>query len=121
MPYKKDKRDHMKLKPLGKKLAFYKVIALVGFIGALASFYYGWIAVFWVFLACLILGIAQVISISMNANLHKYDHKGRRQGPDILKEYEPCDAEYEREKNWQDNGEPLNVNIDVEVTTNNES
>ena len=88
----------MILKPLGKKLAFYKVMALVGFIGALASFYFEWIAAFWVFLACLILGIAQVISISMSANLHKYDHKGRRHGPDILKEYEPGDAEYEREK-----------------------
>ena len=63
----------MRLKPLGKKLAFYKVMALAGFVGTLASFYLGWIATFWVFLACLIWGIAQVISISMNANLHKYD------------------------------------------------
>jgi hypothetical protein len=111
----------MKLKPLGKKLVFYKVITLVGLVGAIASFYYGWVAAFWVFIACLIIGLAQVISISMSANLHKYDHKGRQHGPDILKKYEPGDAEYEKEKAWQDDGEPLNVNIDVEVTTNNKS
>ena len=107
----------MRLKPLGKKLAFYKVMALAGLIGALASFYFGWIAAFWVFLACLIFGIAQVISISMSANLHKFDHKGRQHGPDILKEYEPGDAEYEREKAWQDDGEPITVNVNLEVTT----
>ena len=111
----------MKLKPLGKKLVFYKVITLVGLVGAIASFYYGWVAAFWVFIACLIIGLAQVISISMSANLHKYDHKGRQHGPDILKKYEPGDAEYEKEKAWQDDGEPMNVNIDVEVTTNNKS
>ncbi len=111
----------MKLKPLGKKLVFYKVITLVGLVGAIASFYYGWVAAFWVFIACLIIGLAQVISISMSANLHKYDHKGRQHGPDILKKYEPGDAEYEKEKAWQDDGEPLNVNIEVEVTTNNKS
>ena len=107
----------MKLKPLGKKLAFYKIIALAGFVGILTSFYYGWIAAFWVFLACLIVGIAQVISISMDANLHKYDHKGRQHGPDILKEYEPGDSEYEREKTWQDDSEPIIVNVNMEVTT----
>ena len=111
----------MKLKPLGKKLVFYKVITLVGLVGAIASFYYGWVAAFWVFIACLIIGLAQVISISMSANLHKYDHKGRQHGPDIFKKYEPGDAEYEKEKAWQDDGEPMNVNIDVEVTTNNKS
>lgn len=74
----------MKLKPLGKKLAFYKVMILVGLVGTLASFYFGWIAFFWVFLACLILGIAQEISITMDANFHKYDPKGRQHGPDIL-------------------------------------
>ena len=111
----------MKLKPLGKKLVFYKVITLVGLVGAIASFYYGWVTAFWVFIACLIIGLAQVISISMSANLHKYDHKGRQHGPDILKKYEPGDAEYEKEKAWQDDGEPMNVNIDVEVTTNNKS
>lgn len=107
----------MKLKPLGKKLAFYKVMAMVGFVGTLSSFYFGWIAAFWAFLACLTLGVSQVISISMDANLHKYDHKGRQHGPDILKEYEPGDADYEREKAWQDDGDSIIVNVNMEVTT----
>ena len=38
-------------------------------------------------------------------------------GSDLLVEYEPEDAEYEREKGWQDENEPIVVNVDVEVKT----
>ena len=105
----------MKLKPLGKKLVIYKVLALTGFIGGLLSFHFEWVAGFWLFFICFILGIAQVISISMDANMHKYDYRGYRHGADLLVEYEPSDAEYEIEKGWQNENEPINVSVNIEV------
>lgn len=107
----------MKLKRLGKKLVIYKVMALAGLIGGLLSFHFGWVALFWLFFVCFLLGIALVISISMDANMYKYDYRGHRHGPDILVEYEPEDAEYEREKGWQDEKEPITVNVQLEVKT----
>ena len=105
----------MKLKPLGKKLFIFKVMALAGLIGCLLSFHFEWIVLFWLFFVCFLIGIAQVISISMDANMHKYDYRGYRHGPDILVEYETSDAEYKFEKGWQDENEPIVVNVDVEV------
>ena len=107
----------MKLKRLGKKLFINKVMAFVGLIGCLLSFHFEWIALFWLFFICFLLGISQVIIISMDANMHKYDFRGHRHGPDLLVEYEPSDAEYESEKVWQDDNEPINVNVEVEVKT----
>ena len=107
----------MKLKRLGKKLFIYKAIAFVGLIGGLLSFHFEWIALFWLFFVCFLLGISQVIIITMDANMHKYDFRGHRHGPDLLVEYEPSDAEYESEKVWQDDNEPINVNVEVEVKT----
>ncbi len=49
--------------------------------------------------------------------MHKYDFRGHRHGPDLQVEYEPSDAEYESEKVWQDENEPIVVNVDVEVKT----
>ncbi len=107
----------MKLTPLGKKLKFYMLMVFVSIIGIGLSFYFVWIPVFWVLVICLIWSAAQVISIGMDANLHKYNYKGQRHGSDLLVEYEPEDAEYEREKGWQDENEPIVVNVDVEVKT----
>lgn len=107
----------MKLKRLGKKLVIYKMMALVGLIGCLLSFHFEWIALFWLFFVCFLLGISQVINISMDANMNKYDFRGHRHGADLLVEYEPSDAEYESEKVWQDENEPININIEVEVKT----
>ena len=59
----------------------------------------------------------KVLSIGINANIHKYNHRGERHGPDILKEYEPADAEYKYEKEWQEDGDPISVDVDVKVTT----
>ena len=47
--------------------------------------------------------------------MHKYDYRGYRHGPDILVEYETSDADYKFEKGWQDENEPIVVNVDVEV------
>ena len=107
----------MKLKRLGKKLVIYKVMTLTGLIGGLLSFHFEWIALFWLCFVFFLLGISQVIIISMDANMHKYDFRGHRHGPDLLVEYEPSDAEYESEKVWQDENEPIVVNVDVEVKT----
>ena len=109
----------MRLKPLGKKLVIYKVLTLAGLIGGLLSFHFEWVAAFWLFFVCFILGIAQVIRISMDANMNKYDYRGYRHGADLLVEYEPSDAEYETEKGWQDENEPINISVKIEVKTNN--
>ena len=93
------------------------LMAFVSIIGIGLSFYFEWIPVFWLFFVCFLLGITQVIIISMDANMNKYDFRGHRHGADMLVEYEPSDAEYESEKVWQDENEPININVDVEVKT----
>lgn len=107
----------MKRKPLGKRLTFYKVLVLIGISGMILSFHFHWVPAFWIFTICLILSLALVISIGMNARLHKYNHKGERQGPDILKVYEPGDPEYEYEKEWQEDGDPIKMDVNIEIKT----
>lgn len=105
----------MKRTPLGKRFTLYKILALVGVIGMIFSFQFQWVPAFWIFTICSILSLALVISIGMNARLHKYNHKGERHGPDILKVYEPGDSEYEYEKEWQDDGNSIKVDVNIEI------
>ena len=111
----------MKLKPLGKKRRTYQIMTLIGAIGAALSVYFGWGGLFWICFFGFIIGIAQVIDITMDANLQKYNFKGERHGSDPLVEYEPGDAEYKYEKKWQDEDETLTINVDVEVTSCNDN
>lgn len=105
----------MKRTPLGKRFTIYKVLALVGLIGMILSFHFHWVPAFWIFTICFILCLALVISIGMNAKLHKYNHMGERQGPDILRVYESDDTEYSYEKEWQEDGDPIKVDVNIEI------
>ena len=110
----------MRRTPLGKRLTFYKVLALAGVIGMILSFQFHWVPIFWAFTICLILSLALVISIGVNARLQKFNHKGERHGPDILRIYEPGDPEYEYEKEWQEDRYPITVDVNIEFKRNNE-
>ena len=107
----------MKLKPLGKKLAFYRLLVMVGVIGLTVTFRFEWVGAFWVCVFCVVWGLSRVWGIALDANITKYGLWGRRCGPDMLVEYEPGDVEFEREKVWQNDNEPLEMNFDIEVTT----
>lgn len=107
----------MKLKPLGKKRAFYRALTLAGLVGSVISFLFGFVSTFWVCFPCLIWGLACLCDIYMSTCADKYDIKGNRCGPDPFIEYEPGDVEFEREKVWQ--SDTLEINFDVNVTYNN--
>ncbi len=93
----------MKLKPLGRKLAAYQIIALISLAGLPVAFALGWPVVFCICLVAFIVSESLAVGICIDANYAKYGLFGFRRGPDQLVEYEPKDKEYEAERQWQDN------------------